>query len=203
MFLPVAGYRNLPARLPGTTPFSGEEGKTNRSARCAWKRSPQGGSAADGLTGLLRAHPYEEVAYDLIPLANPRLDDRPRPGRPADRATTLAEFAARVKAALGTASLRVVGAPGRQCEKGRRLRRQRRLPDRGGPKPGADVLVTGDVKYHEARRAESRGLALIDAGHFATERLMVQGLAQALREEARNRALDFEFIEWEGEEDPF
>jgi ribonuclease HI len=33
----------------------------------------------------------------------------------------------------------------------------------------ADVLVTGDVKYHEARAARAQGLALIDAPHGVTE----------------------------------
>ncbi len=35
---------------------------------------------------------------------------------------------------------------------------------------GLDVLVTGDVKHHEARAALDGGLAIIDAGHAATER---------------------------------
>ncbi len=34
---------------------------------------------------------------------------------------------------------------------------------------GADVMVTGDVKYHEALSAIDDGIAVIDAGHFGTE----------------------------------
>lgn len=41
-------------------------------------------------------------------------------------------------------------------------------------KAGADVLVTGDVKYHAARDAEALGILLIDAGHFPTERRFVR-----------------------------
>ena len=36
-------------------------------------------------------------------------------------------------------------------------------------KAGADVLVTGDVKYHIALDCLQSGFALIDAGHFGTE----------------------------------
>ncbi|MCH5186367.1 MAG: Nif3-like dinuclear metal center hexameric protein [Oscillospiraceae bacterium] len=36
-------------------------------------------------------------------------------------------------------------------------------------KAGADVLITGDVKYHNALDADFLGLSIIDAGHFATE----------------------------------
>jgi putative NIF3 family GTP cyclohydrolase 1 type 2 len=117
--------------------------------------------------------------------------------------STLADFAAEVKSALGAGSLRLVGDLARTVGK---------VAVCGGSgasllgeaaRQGADVLVTGDLKYHEARSAESRGMALIDAGHFATERLMVQGMAAALRGEAERRGLNIEFIEMEGEEDPF
>ena len=42
------------------------------------------------------------------------------------------------------------------------------------------MLVTGDVKYHEARDAEDMGLALIDAGHFPTEIIMVNEITERL-----------------------
>jgi putative NIF3 family GTP cyclohydrolase 1 type 2 len=35
---------------------------------------------------------------------------------------------------------------------------------------GADALVTGDIDHHQARRALDLGMAVIDAGHAATER---------------------------------
>ena len=34
---------------------------------------------------------------------------------------------------------------------------------------GADVLVSGDLKYHDIRLAQAVGLALVDAGHDNTE----------------------------------
>jgi putative NIF3 family GTP cyclohydrolase 1 type 2 len=68
---------------------------------------------------------------------------------------------------------------------------------------GADVLVTGDVKYHEARNAEGFGLALVDAGHFATERPMVEGLAGRLRQELASRGYEAEIMAFEGEREPF
>jgi hypothetical protein len=70
-------------------------------------------------------------------------------------------------------------------------------------KQGADVLVTGDVKYHEAREAETLGLALIDAGHFATERPMIRGVAELLKGELANRKFTAEVLAFEGEREPF
>ena len=36
---------------------------------------------------------------------------------------------------------------------------------------GADLLLTGDVSHHHALEAESLGIALIDGGHFYTEKV--------------------------------
>ncbi len=34
----------------------------------------------------------------------------------------------------------------------------------------ADMLITGDITHHQALEARERGLAVVDGGHFATER---------------------------------
>jgi len=46
---------------------------------------------------------------------------------------------------------------------------------------GADVLVTGDVKYHAALDALAEGIALVDIGHFAGEIGMTGLVAARLR----------------------
>ncbi len=45
---------------------------------------------------------------------------------------------------------------------------------------GADTLVTGDVKYHEAQQAVFSGLNIIDAGHQPTELPVLEDLADRL-----------------------
>jgi dinuclear metal center YbgI/SA1388 family protein len=208
----VGNYDRCSFRTPGigtfrpgaqTDPFLGEEGKNETVREVRLETILPRESLRRTVDRMLRSHPYEEVAYDLIPLANPRLDNGlGRIGRLSE-AISLAAFAGLVKLALDAKSLRMVGDPDRKVEK---------VAVCGGSgasllgeavSRGADVLVTGDVKYHDARAAESRGIAIIDAGHFATEKIMVQGLAEALRKEAESRGMDLVFIEWEGETDPF
>lgn len=46
---------------------------------------------------------------------------------------------------------------------------------------GAHALVTGDIDHHTALRALARGIALVDAGHWATERRAADLYAEALR----------------------
>lgn len=57
---------------------------------------------------------------------------------------------------------------------------------------GAQVLVTGDVGYHRAMEAEAAGLAVIDAGHYHTERPVVPRLASLLADRAGKAGLDVE-----------
>jgi dinuclear metal center YbgI/SA1388 family protein len=47
---------------------------------------------------------------------------------------------------------------------------------------GADVLVTGDVKYHTAVDVLQMGKCVIDAGHFNTEKVVLPELAERLLE---------------------
>jgi putative NIF3 family GTP cyclohydrolase 1 type 2 len=65
------------------------------------------------------------------------------------------------------------------------------------------VLVTGDVKYHDARDAETLGMALVDAGHFATELVMVRGVADILKREVEKKRYRAEIVAFDGEREPF
>ena len=46
---------------------------------------------------------------------------------------------------------------------------------------GAEVYITGEVKHSTARWVEASGFCIIDAGHFATEKPVVESLASALK----------------------
>jgi dinuclear metal center YbgI/SA1388 family protein len=187
----------------GTDPFTGRTGELSSVRELRLETVLPREHLQRALDRMVKAHPYEEVAYDLLPLANRRPDvGLGRIGRLPD-ALALGEFADRVKQVLQTPAVRLVGD---------RDRRVCKVAVCGGSgasllseavRQGADVLLTGDVKYHEARQAESRNLALVDAGHFATERLMVGRLAGVLRSKAAERGFDIAIEEFQGEEDPF
>jgi dinuclear metal center YbgI/SA1388 family protein len=187
----------------GTDPFIGRPGVDERVREIRLETIVPRERLPRVIERMLKAHPYEEVAYDLFPLANRRPGiGLGRIGRLA-APTTLDVFAAEVKRALAVSHLRVVGNPAARVGKvalcggsGASL-----LPE--AVRQGADVLVTGDLKYHEARNAESQGICLIDAGHFATERIAIEGLAAALGRAAQERGLAIAFISMEGEQEPF
>ena len=50
-------------------------------------------------------------------------------------------------------------------------------------KAGADVYVTGDMKYHDAQLASELGICVVDAGHFGTEKHIVKTLAEFVKKQ--------------------
>lgn len=129
---------------------------------------------------LLAVHPYEEPAFDIYPLLNEGEKlGLGRIGR-LPQTITLGEYAGQLKHNLIASALRYVGDPNTQISKVALCSGSGASLMREAVRSGADVLVTGDVKYHEARDAEDLGLALIDAGHFSTEIIMVQEMTERL-----------------------
>lgn len=49
-------------------------------------------------------------------------------------------------------------------------------------KNGADVLLTGEIKHHEILDANKLGIAVIDAGHFKTEDIVISPFTEKLNE---------------------
>lgn len=48
---------------------------------------------------------------------------------------------------------------------------------------GADVLLTGEIKHHDILNANKLGIAIIDAGHFKTEDIVITPLTDKLSAE--------------------
>lgn len=57
-------------------------------------------------------------------------------------------------------------------------------------KSGADVYITGDVKYHEAQLALEYGLTIIDAGHYHTEKIILPVIQKYIKENLGDLSVD-------------
>jgi dinuclear metal center YbgI/SA1388 family protein len=189
--------------VAGAQPFVGEVGARHQEKESRLEFLLQKERLPAAVSALKGAHPYEEPAYDLYPVLN-RGESRGlgRIGTLAEP-TTAGEFALAVKQRLSAAGVRLVGEPGRRVKKVALCGGSGASLIHEAARKGADLMVTADVKYHEAREAQALGIAVLDAGHFATELPMVQGLAAALRGALATKKFQAEVIEYQGEREPF
>lgn len=189
--------------LEGANPFIGEVGKRESVEEARIEVLLRKTDLSAAVIALRKAHPYEEPAFDLYPLLNS--------GQPwglgrigeLGAATTLEGFAGEVKKRLGLSGVRFVGAGKRKVKRVALCGGSGASLISDAHRLGADLFVTGDVKYHDARDAEALGLALVDAGHFGTEILMVQGVAARVTRELECRGYDASVVEFKGEKEPF
>ncbi len=167
--------------LEGTQPFLGREGSLEHVNEYRLETILPRRLRTRVLQALFAAHPYEEVAYDLYALENTgRAWGLGRVGQ-LEQPMTLGQLVQATREWLQVGSeLRFLGDPGRLVE------RVAILGGSGGSyidaavEKGAHVLITGDIKYHDAQRAAEAGLALIDAGHEATEKPVLPAVARQL-----------------------
>ena len=67
----------------------------------------------------------------------------------------------------------------------------------------ADVFITGDVRYHDAREIEGHGRGVIDVGHYESEHIILDVLTQKLAGQMVARGLDVCVETCVGERPPF
>jgi dinuclear metal center YbgI/SA1388 family protein len=188
----IGSYSRCSFRLQGTGTFFGSEAsnptvgqKGRREEVREWRLEtvcpgPRVGAA---VAALRRAHSYEEPAYDVYPMHEPPSSQGEGRVGTLAAAVPLAELARSAKAALGSAAVQVVGDPSRP------VRRVAIVCGAGGDllndtvRAGADVLLTGELRFHAYLEARARGMALVLPGHYATERPGVEDLARRLREQ--------------------
>lgn len=138
---------------------------------------------------------------DVAPL-HPDVGGFGRVGRPP-APVAFGEYIGRVKAALGVPTVRIGGPVDRKVEK---------VALCGGsgsdlwPKAafaGADVFITGDLKYHTAQDILNAGLNFIDPGHYASEKVILEPLAAYLSERIAKAGLGVKVEVSQADFDPF
>lgn len=189
----IGNYDHCSFRAAGTgtfrgndasSPVVGRRGKLERAQEVRLEMIAPQWAVEGVLRAMRRSHPYEEVAFDVLPLENRSscfgmgvIGMLPRP-------LLLSGFLVFVKRTLGTGALRWCGSPRAL------IRRVALCGGSGGEllesavREGADVFLTADLKYHVFQEASGR-IALVDAGHFETEAPVVGAIVARLRDELR------------------
>ncbi len=189
--------------LEGTNPFIGKTGKLEKVAELRIETIVPENKLKKVIEEMLAAHPYEEVAYDLYPLKNQgtrnglgRVGKLPEP-------LTLVDFAQKVKVCLGLEVVKVTGEPERLVSKVALCGGSAMMFLPHALKCGADVYLTGDVKHHGALDAVDQGIAVVDAGHYGTEQVVVPVLADYIKEKANEAGQELTVVVSQVKTDPF
>ncbi|AFC32246.1 YqfO [Paenibacillus mucilaginosus 3016] len=170
----------------GTDPYIGSKGRLEEVSEVRIETILPQSVERKVVQAMLKAHPYEEVAYDLYSLdLKTRTFGLGRAGR-LPKPVTLQELCEKVKEAFEVPMLRVVGDPDKVIRKAAVLGGSGARYVRHAQFAGADVLVTGDIDYHTAHDALAAGMAIIDPGHNV-EKIMKQGVASYLERKLAER----------------
>jgi dinuclear metal center YbgI/SA1388 family protein len=184
----IGDYEKCSFRLQGTgtfqpqsaaSPFVGTVGRFEKVPEVRLEMLVPGWRLTPVVRAMVKAHPYEEVAYDVYPLENQSRDYGAGAIGSLKSPLSLRQFLKRIRAALSVRGLRFTGNPDSELKK---------VAVCGGAGSSllsaainaeAHVFVTADVKYHTFRDARDK-IALVDAGHYETERPVLEALAYRL-----------------------
>lgn len=188
---------------PEASPYLGRAGQREQVSELRLETllpQAQGGQA---LAALRRVHPYEEPAVDVYPLRQApvgfglgRLGSLAAPMAVADFAAWAArELGASAPMLVGAcqapvSQVAVVGGSGGDLLK-------------GAARAGAQLLVTGEARYHAAQEAADLGLGLLTLGHFQTEVVIVEPWARRLAAEVAKLGLDCRIEAYQDGQDPW
>ncbi|WP_318309834.1 Nif3-like dinuclear metal center hexameric protein [Flagellimonas crocea] len=140
------------------------------------------------LKALFEAHPYEEVAYEILTLENTNQDLGM--GMIGTLSTEMEEreFLLFVKDKMNAEVVRHSKLLGKKVKKVAVLGGSGAFAIGAAKKAGAHIFVTADIKYHEFYQAEDQ-LVITDIGHFETEQFTKDLLVDYLTKKIPNFAI--------------
>lgn len=189
--------------LGGATPFVGSVGKVEEVQEWRLETIVTQKLLKKVISAMIKAHPYEEVAYDVIVLANEgEKKGIGRIGRLPSKMTLLA-LAEKVKLVLDIQNLKIAGEGHAEVSKVAVVGGSGSSYINLAAFKGAQCLITGDVKYHEAQDALQRNICIIDAGHFETERPVLTSFSAKISKALEDIGAGVEIVVSASQSTPF
>ncbi|NNE55341.1 MAG: Nif3-like dinuclear metal center hexameric protein [Flavobacteriales bacterium] len=136
------------------------------------------------------AHPYEEVAYDVLPVSN--IHSTVGAGMVGDlpESQDLDLFLEKVSKVFKAQGIRYTDPVSKKVSKVALCGGSGSFLLEDAKAAGADVFITGDFKYHQFFDADGK-LTILDIGHYESEQFTIELLGGYLREKFPNFALHF------------
>ncbi len=203
----IGDYERCSFRTPGTGTFRGGK-STNPTIGRAGRNETIDEVRLESVTprsalpavidAIRRVNPYDEPAFDIYPMAKVPTRGIGRYGN-LPKSVTPATLARRLKKAIGAGYTQIVGNRDQQVTRAvicvgsaGSLPFKLSLSDR-------DVIITGEIRHHDALTIERHGCSAVALGHWSSERPVLEPFARALSE----RLPALEVIVSEADHDPF
>jgi dinuclear metal center YbgI/SA1388 family protein len=140
------------------------------------------------LTALFNAHPYEEVAYDIVPLDNVNKEIGIGMIGELTEEKSEQEFLQFVKTTMKAKGIRHSKLLNLPIRKVAVLGGSGSFAIENAIQANADVYITSDIKYHEFYKAENK-IIIADIGHYESEQFTKNLLVEILTKKFPNFAI--------------
>lgn len=140
------------------------------------------------LKSLFDAHPYEEVAYEIVSLDNTNQEIGMGMIGELETPTNEVDFLQYVKTTMNANGIRHSKLLGKLIKKVAVLGGSGSFAIEKAIAAGADMYITADVKYHEFYKAENK-LVIADIGHYESEQFTKNLLVEILTKKFHNFAI--------------
>ncbi len=160
-------------------PTAGERGELNRVEERRLEVMVEPGGIGAALQALLASHPYEEPAYDIYPTRQVSGAGMGRLGSLPEE-MSLGAFAELCRARLGAPHVKVSGDPQVPVSSVAVCGGSGKELVEAASRAGAEVFLAGEIGHHAALAGRQMGLSLVEAGHYHTEKVVLEPLAAML-----------------------
>lgn len=163
-----------------STPYSGEKGKRSVEVETRLEVLVKDTDSGQVVRRLFEAHPYEEVAYELISLSNADQDRGAGMIGELKEPIATQDFIESLKSKFKIPVIRHTQPNQEHIQKIAFCGGSGIFLLKDAISAGADVFLTGDIKYHDFFEADNQ-LLLADIGHFEGEQFTRDLLVENLR----------------------
>ena len=165
----------------GTNPYVGEAGKLHQEKEIKIEVIIPAYLESRVVAAMKAAHPYEEVAYEIVSLSNTHQGIGSGVIGELPAALDETQFLTRLKEVFGVPVIRHTALSGKPVKKVALCGGAGSFLISKALAAGADAYITGDLKYHEFFDANSR-ILLADIGHYESEQFTINLLQEILEQ---------------------
>jgi len=178
----------------GAMPFVGELGQIHNEPEIRIETIVPSHTEKHVLNAIMAVHPYEEVAWDSYTLNNQAKGFGSGMIGSLDKETDEIDFLQTIKQVLGSACVKYSPLTGRKVRKVAVCGGSGNFLISDAIRAGADVFLTGELKYHDYFLGEGK-ILLVEAGHYETEQFTKELLYQVVKEKFPTFALQISSID--------